>query len=126
MSIIICYNYFCFYEITQAAKIQTQKEPNGNPSNIPANKEQLEKEIHDRNAAFENEMKKKRDQLSEAEYQRLLAQHKSEMDKLRQKLDRETDRQKQSFEDKLEERKRRKMLDGGSSGKVRKVLRMSQ
>ncbi|XP_071805192.1 uncharacterized protein [Asterias amurensis] len=110
----------------KAAKIQTQKEPNGNHSNIPANKEQLEKEIHDRNAAFENEMKEKRDQLSEAEYQRLLAQHKSEMEKLRQKLDRETDRQKQSFEDKLEERKRRKMLDGGSSGKEMTVEEIRQ
>ncbi|XP_038077461.1 uncharacterized protein LOC119745286 [Patiria miniata] len=75
--------------------------------------ENVENEIQQRNAAFEREMKLKGEQLSEAEYQRLVAQHKAEMEKLRRRLDRETDRQKQSLADKLEERRRRKQLGEG-------------
>ncbi|XP_022090398.1 uncharacterized protein LOC110979145 [Acanthaster planci] len=86
---------------------------NGATDDVEKSAQQIEKEIQQRNAAFEQEMKVKRERLPEAEYQRLVAQHKAEMEKLKQKLERETDRQKQSLADKLEERRRRKNLGGG-------------
>ena len=68
----------------------------------------LQEEILQRETTFDNEVKKKRSELSDADYQRLLAQHERDIERLKGRLALATERQKRNFTDKLAERQRRK------------------
>ena len=65
----------------------------------------IKHEIEQKEAKFQKEVEAKKKQLSADEYQRLLSQHQQEMARLKQALDKSTDRQRQSFQDKLAARR---------------------
>lgn len=61
---------------------------------------------------FDREMAAKRRELSEEEYQKILAQHKKDLAALESNLDGEKDRQQKSLQDKVSVAKPRSKLHG--------------
>ncbi|XP_070560356.1 golgin subfamily A member 6-like protein 22 [Ptychodera flava] len=70
----------------------------------------IEMQIRQRKLDFEEEMKRKRPHISEEEYQRLLAEHRAELDRLGKKLDKNKERQRLALLEKLANRKRRREM----------------
>ena len=60
--------------------------------------------------------------MSDAEYQRLLAQHERDMERLKGRLAIAMERQKRNFSDKLSERQRRKALLKAEEEERRRLL----
>ncbi|XP_077998305.1 uncharacterized protein LOC144451363 isoform X2 [Glandiceps talaboti] len=67
----------------------------------------LEGEISHYSAEYEDELNRKRSQISQEEYDRLLAQHKKDVDELDKKLQQEKEKMRKSFDEKLAGRKAR-------------------
>ena len=69
--------------------------------------------MEEKESKFRKEVEAKRNEIPEEEYQKLLSQHQQEMARLKQTLNKSTNRQKQTFYDKLAARRLKR---GGSLG----------
>ncbi len=74
----------------------------------PEEIQQLEMELEQRQAQFDAELQEKRGQLSEDEYKKLIESHKQEVTELREKLDFQRERQRQTLLEKLAARREQK------------------
>ncbi|PIK59164.1 putative trichohyalin [Apostichopus japonicus] len=95
---------------TSAVNVEMKPENPAGEDNMSTTQDvqKLEREILMKEATFQAEVEKKRSKMSDADYQRLLAQHRKEIETLRNKLKLSQDRQKQHFQDKLAERRKRR------------------
>ncbi|XP_041480690.1 trichohyalin-like isoform X2 [Lytechinus variegatus] len=76
----------------------------------PEDVETLEKEMMVKESTFLAEVESRKSQMSKEEYERLLAQHRKEMEELRRRMDRAKGRQMMHFQDKLDARRRRRQM----------------
>ena len=66
---------------------------------------QLEMELENRRAQFDADFHEKRSQLSEAEYKQLIESHKRELTEMKETLDYQKERQRQTLLEKLAARR---------------------
>ncbi|XP_006811128.1 uncharacterized protein LOC100370935 [Saccoglossus kowalevskii] len=93
----------------QASQYQSTKGKSSQESEMDENKKkEIEDEIAKKNSEFERELQLKKHQLSEHEYQLIIAEHKQHMIEMTKDLEIAGERQKQALAAKLEERKKRR------------------
>ncbi|XP_077998848.1 uncharacterized protein LOC144451819 [Glandiceps talaboti] len=108
--------------LSDEEKISDGEETDGDDGEFETVAESLTEQIKMAKIKFQEEVEKKRSELSEDDYQRLLAEHEKEMDRLTKTLDRNKERQRLALLEKLANRKRRRKLKSNEEEERAKLL----
>ncbi|XP_070561947.1 hillarin-like [Ptychodera flava] len=97
-----------------------KNQEDGDLQEIEEEMEDIETEMKGKQKEFEERTKK--GDLSDEDYARLLREHEDEMERLKAKLDRQKDRQRQTLLEKIAERKRKKKMEQTEEEQRAKLL----
>ncbi|XP_071494355.1 uncharacterized protein [Diadema antillarum] len=89
-----------------------------------ADMQQVENDIEQKRAVFAATVEARKSEMSKEEYERLLAQHRQEMEDLQKRLDRARARQDAHFQDKLDARRRRRKMWESEEEERRRLMAM--